>query len=399
MKTETKTYLKIGGGVLLLFLCIHYWDNIEGFIGLAFSAAFPLLVGCMIAYMVNILMVWFERRYFPRSQKKLVVASRRIVCLVLAILTMLALVALVTWLIVPELIDCFKTVASLVPPAASKILEFSEEHNLLSDDVIALFEDIDWKSKISQILNVLTIGVGNVMDVVVNVVSRVFSGIVTGLLAIIFSLYLLLGKDRLSSQCERVMTRYMKKTWYENTMYVLRILNDCFRKYIVGQCTEAAILGLLCTVGMLIFRFPYATMIGALIAFTALIPVAGAYIGGAIGAFMVLTVSPVKAVLFVIFLVILQQLEGNLIYPRVVGSSIGLPGIWVLAAVTVGGGVMGIFGMLLGVPLAAAIYRILRDDMNKAENAENVPQTVTVGDTAAEGEEGIEDAQKPERNS
>lgn len=353
----------------------------------------------MIAYMVNILMVWFERRYFPKSQKKLVVASRRIVCLVLAILTMLAMVALVIWLIVPELIDCFKTVASLVPPAANKLLEFSEEHKLLSEDVIALFEDIDWKSKISQILNVLTIGVGNVMDVVVNVVSRVFSGIVTGLLAIIFSLYLLLGKDKLTSQCERVMKRYMKKTWYEKTVYVLRILNDCFRKYIVGQCTEAVILGLLCTAGMLIFRFPYATMIGALIAFTALIPVAGAYIGGAIGAFMVLTVSPVKAVLFVIFLVILQQLEGNLIYPRVVGSSIGLPGIWVLAAVTVGGGVMGIFGMLLGVPLAAAIYRILRDDMNKAENAENVPQAVTVGETAAEGEEDCEDAQKTEGDS
>ena len=383
MKTETKTYLKIGGGVLLLFLCIHYWENIEGFIGLAFSAAFPLLVGCIIAYMVNILMVWFEKRYFPRSQKKHVIASRRIVSLILAILTMLAIVALVTWLIVPELIDCFKTAASLVPPAANKILEFSQEHDLLSDDVIALFEDIDWKSKLSGILGVLTVGVGNVMDVVVNVVSRVFSGIVTGLLAIIFSLYLLLGKDRLSSQCERVMKRYMKKTWYEKTVYVLRILNDCFGKYIVGQCTEAVILGLLCTLGMLIFRFPYATMIGALIAFTALIPVAGAYIGGAIGAFMVLTVSPVKAVLFVVFLVILQQIEGNLIYPRVVGSSIGLPGIWVLAAVTVGGGVMGIFGMLLGVPIAAAIYRMLRDDINKAEPETNVPQAVTEGVTAA----------------
>lgn len=232
------------------------------------------------------------------------------------------------------------------------------------------------------------------MDVVVNVVSRVFSGIVTGLLAIIFSLYLLIGKDKLSSQCERVMKRYMKKTWYEKTVYVLRILNDCFGKYIVGQCTEAVILGLLCTLGMLIFRFPYATMIGALIAFTALIPVAGAYIGGAIGAFMVLTVSPVKAVLFVVFLVILQQIEGNLIYPRVVGSSIGLPGIWVLAAVTVGGGVMGIFGMLLGVPIAAAIYRMLRDDINKAEPETNVPQAVTEGVTAAVEERCAEESKE-----
>ena len=127
------------------------------------------------------------------------------------------------------------------------------------------------------------------------------------------------------------------------------------------------ILGLLCTIGMLIFDFPYATMIGALIAFTALIPIAGAYIGAGIGAFMIMTVSPMKAVLFIVYIIVLQQLEGNIIYPRVVGSSIGLPGIWVLAAVTIGGGVMGIPGMLLGVPLAAALYRLLRDDVNKGK--------------------------------
>ena len=128
---------------------------------------------------------------------------------------------------------------------------------------------------------------------------------------------------------------------------------------------EAVILGLLCTLGMLLLRLPYATMIGALVAFTALIPVAGAYIGAGVGAFMILTVSPIKALVFLVFLVILQQLEGNLIYPRVVGSSMGLPGVWVLAAVTVGGGLMGISGMLLGVPLTAAIYRMLREDVNR----------------------------------
>ena len=150
-----------------------------------------------------------------------------------------------------------------------------------------------------------------------------------------------------------------------DSQFALGILNDCFHKFIVGQCIEAVVLGLLCTIGMTIFKFPYATMIGALIAFTALIPVAGAYIGAGVGAFMILTVSPMQALLFLVFIVILQQLEGNLIYPRVVGSSIGLPGIWVLAAVTIGGGIMGVAGMLIGVPLAAALYRILRDDLKK----------------------------------
>ena len=142
---------------------------------------------------------------------------------------------------------------------------------------------------------------------------------------------------------------------------------DCFHRYIVGQCTEAVILGGLCTAGMLILRLPYSAMVGALVAFTALIPVAGAYIGAAVGAFMIFTVEPVQALFFVVFLVVLQQLEGNLIYPRVVGASIGLPGVWVLAAVTIGGGVLGVGGMLLGVPLAAAVYQLLRNDVARRE--------------------------------
>ena len=149
------------------------------------------------------------------------------------------------------------------------------------------------------------------------------------------------------------------------------VINDCFHRYIVGQCTEAVILGVLCMLGMMIIRLPYATMIGALIGFTALIPVAGAYIGAFVGAFMILTVAPVKALIFLVFIVVLQQLEGNLIYPRVVGSSLGLPAIWVLAAVTVGGGVLGVPGMLLGVPLTAAVYRLVRNDVyGITENSE-----------------------------
>ena len=155
-----------------------------------------------------------------------------------------------------------------------------------------------------------------------------------------------------------------------------------FRRFLVGQCTEAVILGLLCMAGMLLFRFPYATMVGALIGFTALIPVAGAYIGAGVGAFMIFTVSPVKALLFLVFIVVLQQLEGNLIYPKVVGSSIGLPGIWVLAAVTVGGGILGIFGMLLAVPLAAACYQMVREDVRKrtASLPEDIPPKAPADD-------------------
>ena len=145
------------------------------------------------------------------------------------------------------------------------------------------------------------------------------------------------------------------------------IANDCFHKFIVGQCTEAVILGSLCMVGMLVLRLPYAPMIGALVAFTALIPIVGAFIGAGVGAFLILMVSPSKAVIFLVFIIVLQQIEGNLIYPRVVGSSMGLPGIWVLAAVTVGGGVMGIPGMMIGVPLMAVIYKLVKENINEAK--------------------------------
>jgi predicted PurR-regulated permease PerM len=174
----------------------------------------------------------------------------------------------------------------------------------------------------------------------------------------------LLERDSLHRQFGKLLRRLLPTKWQGRFSYLMHTLDDCFHRYIVGQCLEAAIIGMLCSLGMMLLRLPYATMVGALVGFTALIPVAGAYIGASVGAFMILTVDPVQALIFLVFLVILQQLEGNLIYPKVVGSSLGLPGIWVLAAVTVGGGIMGITGMLLGVPLAAAAYRLLREDVN-----------------------------------
>ena len=365
MKTDTKSLLKIGVAVFLLYLCIHYWTGISGFLQTVVGTAFPLTLGCVIAYLINILMSWFERHYFPNSVRPAIVKSRRIVCMVAAILSMLAITALIVWLVLPQLLDCIMLIINILPGAIEKLLVQIEKLHILPEDIFNFLEGIDWKSQVGKILEGVTSGVGSVMGTVIKTVSSVFSGVVTALLAVIFALYILLGKDKLGSQFTRLMHRYLRPKWFDKVMYFLGILNDCFHKFIVGQCIEAVVLGLLCTIGMTIFKFPYATMIGALIAFTALIPVAGAYIGAGVGAFMILTVSPMQALLFLIFIVVLQQLEGNLIYPRIVGSSIGLPGIWVLAAVTIGGGMMGVVGMLLGVPLAAALYRILREDLKK----------------------------------
>lgn len=367
MKLEWKTCIKIGVSVFLLYLCILYWPSAASLLSTALSAATPLVVGCVIAYPVNILMRFYERHYFPKAVTGFAVKSRRAVCMAAAFLTLIIAVTLVIDLIVPELVSCVSVIISALPAALESLFNMLARLHLLPEDIAASLSGTDWQSKIGQLIDLVLSGAGTLANAVLSALSSVFSGIVTALVGLIFSFYLLLGKDRLAGQCSRLMRRYLRPAWYENITYVLRVLDDCFSRYIVGQCVEAVILGTLCTLGMLVLRLPYATMIGALTAFTALIPVAGAYIGGAVGALMVFSVSPVKAIIFIVFLVVLQQAEGNLIYPKVVGSSLGLPAIWVLAAVTVGGGIMGIAGMLLGVPIAAALYRLLKNDLNKPQ--------------------------------
>ena len=376
MKVQGKTCLKVGVSIFLLYLAIHYWPALAGFAASLLGAATPLVIGAMLAYMVNILMSFYERHYFPKSRKSAAGKSRRPVCMLAAFVTMIAIIALIIGLVVPELVACVQLIFAELPSALGWVAVHLEKLSFLPESVTEFLNSINWESGIQQLVELVTSGIGNVMGTVINLVSSVFSGVVTAFLSLIFAVYLLAGRDRISRQFGRLMDRYLPGSLHRKISYTLNVLNDCFHRYIVGQCTEAVILGLLCTLGMLLLRLPYATMIGALVAFTALIPVAGADIGAGVGAFMILTVSPIKALVFLVFLVILQQLEGNLIYPRVVGSSMGLPGVWVLAAVTVGGGLMGISGMLLGVPLTAAIYRMLREDVNRhtePEPAETPP--------------------------
>lgn len=363
MKFTWKDGLKIFAVLFALYLGIHYWPSAIGLLGAVVGAAMPLITGCVIAYLVNILMSFYERLLFSNAKNGFAQKLRRPLCMTGAFATLIAIVALIFGLIVPQLVSCVRLIIEKIPSFMSAVLQLIDQWEIVPDDIISQLAAIDWNSKIGEIFQVLTSGLGNVMGVVVNTVSSVFSGIVTTLVALIFSIYLLSGKEKLSAQVHRVITHYLKDSWCRKLEYVAGVIDDCFHRYIVGQCIEAVILGALCAIGMSILRLPYATMIGALVGFTALIPVAGAYIGGIVGGFMILTVNPIQAIIFVVFLLILQQLEGNLIYPRVVGSSMGLPGIWVLAAVTVGGGIMGIGGMLLGVPLAAAIYRMIRDDV------------------------------------
>ena len=372
MKLDVKTCLRAGVTIFLLYLCIHYWPSVAEMGGLLLSAAMPLLLGAVMAYLVNILMTFYEHRLFGRAASGAGLKLKRPLCMALAFATLLIIVVLLLVLVIPELVSCIRVIAAGVPGVVADFTKWCEEQGILPETIADSLAQIDWKSRMTDIVKVLTAGVGSAANAIVNTVTSVVSGFVTFFMALIFSIYLLLGKEKLGRQLQKIMERYLRDGWNKKIRYVVGVVNDCFHRYIVGQCT--VILGVLCMLGMLLIRLPYATMIGALIGFTALIPVAGAYIGAIVGAFMILTVSPVKALIFLVFIVILQQLEGNLIYPKVVGSSLGLPALWVLAAVTVGGGVLGIPGMLLGVPLSAAVYRLIRNDVygteEKAEKQE-----------------------------
>ena len=369
MKLEWKSCFRLGATVFLTFLAIYYWSSLTGLIGVLFSAASALIIGCVIAYVLNILMSFYEKHYFPKNQSKAVEKSKRVVCMLAAMLTLVAVVVLIIGLVLPELAACIRLLIAEIPVAIDSAVAWLEETGLLAtvmtEDAVASLMSINWQEKMTELISVLAAGVGGVAQVAVGAVSATVSVVAQFVIGMIFAIYLLVGKETFGGQVNRLMEHYLKPAWNEKIRYVVGIFDNSFHKFIVGQCIEAVVLGVLCIIGMTILRLPYAMMIGTLIGFTALIPVAGAYIGAGVGAFMILTVSPVQALIFLVFVVILQQLEGNLIYPKVVGSSIGLPGVWVLAAVTIGGGIMGIPGMLLGVPTVASVYQLVRNDLNK----------------------------------
>ena len=373
-----KISVHLGAAALILWMITHYWPVVERFAALIVSAAAPLIAGCVIAYAVNILMTFYEKRLPRRIGKWRLEKGLRAVSLLLAVCSLMVIVALLLTIVIPELIEGVRLLAREAPPALERLIAWIVEKTTVDGESILPEGVTTWLGALSLdsdgLLQWALSQIDRIVPAVVNVVSSVFSVVVSVLLSAMFALYLLCGKEKLASQINTLMNVYLKPRRAAAIRHVLKTLNECFRSYIVGQCLEALILGALCTLGMLVFRFPYAVMVGTLVGFTALIPIAGAYIGAFVGAFMIFTVDPLKALLFLVYIVVLQQIEGNLIYPRVVGTSLGLPGIWVLAAVMIGGHVDGVVGMLLGVPLCAALYRLLREDVARRRTLAAKPE-------------------------
>ena len=378
MDLGRKNIRKIRGLILftaVVILALVKFDAICRGIFFLLGIVKPFLMGAVIAFILNLPMKFYEKKLFEKpsfnaKQQKIYGKIKRPVSLILSFLSVVLVIALVTITVIPQLVSTVKILTQEMPVFFNTV--FSELEKLLASNPEyqqqlskLTIPEIEWKNVITTIVDFLKNGMGSIAVTTFSVASSIASGTVNFFIALIFSFYILLQKEKLGDQFRRTVRAYTKPAVYEWIMKVAGLLNQNFSRFLTGQCVEAVILGAMFVIAMSILRFPFAIMIGVMIAFLALIPIVGAFIGCAVGAFLILVDSPAKAIGFIILFLILQQIEGNLIYPHVVGNSVGLPSIWVLAAVTIGGSLMGIVGMLIFIPLLSTVYTLLREDVNR----------------------------------
>ena len=383
MNLDKENVRKIRGIILftgVVVLALIKFDLLWETLVLIWEILQPFVVGGMMAFVANLPMTFFEKKVLGKLGKKrkhapaegYVSSLRRGFSILLAYLVVVLLITLVSAAVIPQLIATVAVIAEKAPAFFQNVL--LQIQRLLENNPKLLayinefdLQKLDWNSIMDSVVNFLKNGMGNMLSSTFTVASGIVSGTVNGFIALVFSVYILAQKEKLGEQFKRVLRAYTSQRINDGVLHVCTLLYRNFSNFIIGQCTEAVILGLMFIVSMTIFRFDYAVMIGVLIAFTALIPIVGAFVGCFVGAFVMLVDDPVKAIWFVVLFIVLQQIEGNLIYPHVVGNSVGLPSIWVLAAVTIGGSLMGIFGMLVFIPLLSTVYMLLRENVNRRE--------------------------------
>ncbi len=357
----------------VLVLAIVYSEQIVYGAGFVFGIAKPFLYGGVIAFVLNIPLRVFERKLFKRSKGKVAGKLKRPICLILTLVSVLLVVGLVAVTVIPQITVTIGELGKKLPVfadnAARELNRLAEEHPELNLQVKRLEEvHINWETLTGNVVDFLKNGAGDMLTSTFSVASGIISGTVNGVIAFIFALYILAQKESLGDQGKRVMSAFLPEKVCRKILEICSLLYRNFSSFITGQCLEAVILGAMFFVSMTLFGMPYALLVGVLIAFTALIPIVGAFIGCAVGAFLILIDNPIQALWFVILFLVLQQIEGNLIYPKVVGNSVGLPSIWVLMAVSLGGSLFGVAGMLFFIPLMSSCYYLFRESVN-ARNA------------------------------
>ena len=373
MQLDRENIRKLRGLIvftLVILVGLLRFDVVLDAVGFLLHILFPFLLGGAIAFVLSVPMNRIDQRLFGKAKEgsKLDKASAPL-SLVITLVLVLAVLSLVVIVVLPELGSTIAMLGKTLPekvPALLKKIEalFANNPNLILY-IEELESSLNWDEILNQMVTFFRIGANTMLDSTISVATGIVSGVGTFFIAFVFACYILLQQTFLRRQMTKLFFAYLKEKHAQEVLRICSLTYRTFSNFLTGQCMEAVILGLMFFITMTIFRFPFAVLVGVLIAFTALIPIFGAFIGCFVGAFLILTVDPKQALFFVIMFLILQQIEGNLIYPKVVGGSIGLPAIWVLAAVSLGGSLFGVVGMLVFIPIVSVLYTLLKENVNK----------------------------------
>ena len=358
---------------VLLFVGLQKFNYILSGCKTLLHLIMPFLIGGALAFMLNVPMRFLERKLFPRrygQKRNPLYRMRRILSLLLTFSLVAAVLCILSLMVIPEMARSFVTMGERIPEFFNQLILYADSLTRAYPDIFheiqllaADWSKIDWKTIGHTILEFFTNG--NVLGNTFSVASTIIGSIANFAIGLVFAIYLLLQKERLSGQFKRVLYSFAPEQKADRFLEICRLSSDTFSSFISGQCLEACILGLMFFIAMTLFRMPYAMIISMLIAVTALIPIFGAFIGCGVGIFLILIVSPIQALWFFVLFLVLQQIEGNLIYPHVVGNSVGLPSIWVLMAVTLGASTMGVLGMIINIPLFSIVYTLFRQTVRR----------------------------------
>lgn len=372
LEKNKKTIMQL---ILFTIVIIFAFVNIEAlwnFFMYIIKVFMPFIIGAIIAFVLNVLLNVVENKLFKKLNEKDSKIWRRIkrpTSVITTFVIIIAIIAFVLGLLIPQLQNTVEIFTDNIDSYKKQSVELLDKIGISNKDIKKFINGLD------DIQGELTTYLDNnkeeIMQTTVGVASTVIGTITSFVLGIVFAIYILLKKEDLARQSKKILKAYLPEKREKRIREICEVSNTTFGNFISGQCLEALIIGILCFIGMLILQIPYASTISVLVGFTALIPVFGAFIGTAIGAFLILMVDPTKAIIFIIFIIILQQIEGNLIYPKVVGKSVGLPGLWVMVAVTVGASIAGILGMLVSVPLCSVLYGIIKTNVNARIDEKN----------------------------
>lgn len=370
-KNMQSLMLLIAFGVVL-FLGLQNLSWLFAAVQAVFRLLLPFIIGAIIAFILNVPMRSIEHAVFPddRRRPRWLVKFRRPISLVLTFAAVIGVLALLVFTVWPQVANSVNTLRLAMPGFLQNVTEWANDlvarYPEISDYVSTVmdsFSAINWTEQLKNLLDFLRSG--NLLNNTVSVASSIIGGLTNTILGMIFAIYVLLQKEKLAAVCKKLMYAWLPEHPVDAMVDVARLVQKTFSNFISGQCLEACILGVMFFISMSLFRMPYAAVVGMLIAVTALIPIFGAFIGCILGAFLILISNPMQAVWFIVLFLVLQQIEGNLIYPHVVGNSVGLPSIWVLVAVTTGASTMGVLGMLINIPLFSVIYTLLRRSSNE----------------------------------